>query len=78
MIKDHVLYEHFITHIKDKLRNKRITEGESKLLQCSYRYFEDFLKRYEIDEKFKNDLNKIVKSHIREEKISIIMDEVDK
>jgi hypothetical protein len=70
MIRDHILYEHFIAYIN----SKSLKKGYFSVLKNSYSYFESFLERYENDEKFKNKLNKMVKSHIREEKIQIIMD----
>lgn len=74
MIKDHILYEHFISYLNSKAFNN----GYFNILKNSHSYFESFLERYKSDEKFKDRLNKMVKSYIREEKISIIMNEIDK
>ena len=71
MFKKHELYYFYEIYID----NKKISNGAKRLMKISESSFNDFKFQYEKDIDFKQRIDEIVKSEVRDNKIDDLLDD---
>jgi len=71
MFKKHELYHFYEIYID----NKNISNGAKRLMKISESSFNDFKFQYEKDSDFKQRIDEIVKSEVRDNKIDDLLDD---
>jgi len=71
MFKKHELYNFYEIYID----NKKISNGAKRLMKISESSFNDFKFQYEKDIDFKQRIDEIVKSEVRDNKIDDLLDD---
>lgn len=73
MIKNHRLYNHYVSYLEHKKDIDRISDGAFSLLKISESAFNDFVYDYENNINFNNMVNDIHKKESRDEKINDLL-----
>ncbi len=71
MFKKHELYHFYEIYID----SKKISNGAKRLMKISESSFNDFKFQYEKDSDFKQRIDEIVKSEVRDNKIDDLLDD---
>ena len=72
-MRDHPLFDVYLVYLEDCLERRKINKGFQSLAHISENFFINFLEMYK-SKKFKNRIDSIRKSKIREKKINQILD----
>ncbi len=71
------LYTFYLIFLEMRLEKNIINKGKYSLLRISESYFENFKKRWDTEEPFRDEIIEYNKSEIRDKKIDDIFDDFD-
>ncbi len=71
------LYPFYISFLEMRLEKNIINKGKYSLLKISESYFENFKKRWDLEETLRSEVIEYNKSEIRDKKIDDIFDDID-